>query len=103
MGPKEAPVSTMVYLKKIAVRGGLGVKLRVCLGFFCLAVGMAVVDGLCLEASCSLILFCPFAMIPSNLAWANRQNLLRRVFAILLSWRRAVELVSGVLCPLLLR
>jgi hypothetical protein len=31
-----------------------------------------------------------FAMIPISLAWANRQSLLRRVFAILLSWKRAV-------------
>ncbi len=42
-------------------------------------------------------------MMPSSLVCASEQSLLRRVFAILLSWRRAVELVSGVLYPLRLR
>ncbi len=44
-----------------------------------------------------------FTMMPSSLVCASEQSLSRRVFAILLSWRRAVELVSGVLCPLHLR
>ena len=41
-------------------------------------------------------------MMLRSLVCAKEQSLLRRVFVILLSWRRAVELVSGVLCPLLL-
>ena len=42
-------------------------------------------------------------MMPKGLVCAKEQSLLRRVFAILLSWKRAAELVSGVLCPLRLR
>jgi hypothetical protein len=41
-------------------------------------------------------------MTPS-LICAKEQSLLRRVFAILVSWRRAVELVSGVLWSFLLQ
>ncbi len=87
----------------MAVRGGLGVLVCGCLGAVCLADGMAEVVKQLLEDYCSRIFFCMFAMMPSNLVCASEQSLLRRVFAILLSRRRAVELVSGVLCPLRLR
>jgi len=42
-------------------------------------------------------------MMPKSLVCTKKQSLLRRVFAILLSWRRAADLVSGVLCSFLLR
>ena len=42
-------------------------------------------------------------MMSKSLVCAKEQSELRRVFAILLSCRRAVELVSGVLCPFRLR
>ena len=87
----------------MAVRGGLGVLIGGCLGAVCLAVGMAGVMLQFLVASCSRIFFCLFAMMLSSLVCASAQSLLRRAFAILLSWKRAVELVSGVLCPLRLR
>ena len=86
----------------MAVRGGIGVLIGGCLGAVCLACGMAGVVRQ-FEDSCSRIFFCLFAMMPSSLVCASKQSLLRRAFAIFLSWRRAVELVSGVLCPLRLR
>ncbi len=87
----------------MVVRGGLGVLGGGCLGAVRLAGGMAGVVLQFLVASCSRIFFCLFAMMPSSLVCASEQSLLRRAFAILLSWRRDVELVSGVLCPLRLR
>ena len=87
----------------MAVRGGLGVLAGGCLVAVCLADGVVGVVLQFLVASCSRIFFCLFAMMPISLVCASEQSLLRRVFAILLSWRRAVELVSGVLCPLCLR
>ena len=81
----------------MVVRGGLGVLVGGCLGAVCLADGMAGVVNQFLEDSCSRIFFCIFAMMPSSLVCASEQSLLRRAFAIFLSWVRAVELVSGVL------
>ena len=81
----------------MAVRGGLVVLVGDFLGAVCLADGMAGVVLQFLVASCSRIFFCLFAMMPSSLVCASEQSLLRRAFAIFLSWVRAVELVSGVL------
>ncbi len=82
------------------VRGGLGVRVGGCLGDIYMANGMCRALVLGLDASCSLIIFCLCAMMPSNLVCAIEQRLLKRVSAILLSWKRAVELVPGVLCLL---
>jgi hypothetical protein len=41
--------------------------------------------------------------MPRSHVRAREQRVLRRVFANLVSWRRAVELVSGVLYPFRLR
>ena len=80
----------------MAVRGGLGVLIGGCPWAVRLASGVAGVVKL-FEDSCSRIFFCLFAMMPSSLVCASEQSLLRRAFAIFLSWVRAVELVSGVL------
>jgi len=61
------------------------------------AVGVGLVDA------CSLIFFCRCAIMPRIPVCAREQSLLRRVFAILMSRRGAIELVSGVLCPFRLR
>jgi hypothetical protein len=82
----------------MVARGGLGVLVDGCLGVICLANGMYGTLELGHDASCPLIFLCLCAMMPRNLVCASEQSLLSRVFAILLSWRRAVELVSGVLC-----
>ncbi len=68
-----------------------------------MANGMPGAVGFGLVADCSLTFFCLCAMMPMNLVFAREQSFLRRVFAILLSWRRAVDLVSGVLCSFRLR
>ena len=81
----------------MAVRGGLGVLVGDFLGAVGLADDMAGIVLQFLVASCSRIFFCLFAMMSSSLVCASEQSLLSMVFAILLSWRRAVELVSGVL------
>ena len=103
VGPSSGASLRYALSQIMAVRSGLGVLVGGCLGAVCLADGMAGVELQFLVASCSRIFFCLFAMMPSSLVCASEQSLLRRVFAILLSWRRAVELVSGVLCPLRLR
>jgi hypothetical protein len=38
-------------------------------------------------------------MMPRSLVWAREQNLSSRAFAVRVSCRRAVLLISGVLCP----
>ena len=86
----------------MVVRGGLGVLIGGCLGAVCLACGVAGVVRQ-FEDSCSRIFFCLFAMMPSSLVCASIQSLLRSTFAILVTWRRAVELVSGSFCPFPLR
>ena len=82
----------------MVVRDGLGVRVDRYLGAVCLANGMSGAVGSGIVAACSLIFFCLWAMMPRILVSAREQSLLRRVFAVLLSWRRAAELVSGVLC-----
>ncbi len=77
----------------IVVRSGLGVRVRRCLGAVCLAIGMSGAVGFGIVAAYSLINFCLYAMMPKSIVCAKEQSLLRRVFAILLSWRRAAELV----------
>jgi hypothetical protein len=79
------------------VRSGLGVLVGGCLGAVCLSDGMAGVVKQLLEDSCFRILFSLLAMMPNSLVCASEQSLLRRVFAILLSWRRACR-ASCVLC-----
>jgi hypothetical protein len=87
----------------MVVRGGLGVRVGRSLGAVCLAKGISGVVWFGIIAACSLINLCLCVMMPKNLVCAKEQSLLRRIFAILLSWRRATELVSGVLCPFRLR
>ena len=103
MGPSCGANLYYDLCQMMVVRGGLGVWVGGCLGAVCLAnyVFGAVLLGL--VAIISLIFFRMCAMMPKTLVFAKEQSLLRRVFAILLSWMRAVELVSGVLCPFRLR
>ena len=103
VGPSSGARLYYDLSQMIAVRGGLGVRVGRCLGAVCLAIGISGAVGFGVVAACSLINFCLCAMMPKSLVCAKEQSLLRRVFAILLSWRRAAELVSGVLCPFLLR
>jgi hypothetical protein len=103
VGPNSGARLYYALSQMIVVRGGLGARVGRCLGAVCLAIGMSGVVGFGIVAACSLINFCLCALMPKSLVCAKEQSLLRRVFAILLSWKRAVELVSGVLCPFRLR
>ena len=103
MGPSIGVSLCLDLCQMMFVRGGLCVRVGGCLGTVCLANGMPGAVGFGLVDACSLIFFCLCAMMPRSLVCAKEESLLRRVIAILLSWRRAVELVSGVLCPFLLR
>ena len=99
VGPSSGASLYHERYKMMDVRGDLGVRVVRCLGAICLANGMSGAMGVGLVAAYSLIFMCLCAMIPRSPVCAREQSLLRRVFAILLSWRRAVELVLGVLCP----
>ena len=52
---------------------------------------------LVLPVICSLIVCCRFAMMPRNLVWAREQSLSSRVFAVYVSCKMAVLLISAVL------
>jgi len=103
VGPSSGAKLYYDLSQMIVVRGGLGARAGRCLGVVCLAIGMSGAVGFGIVAACSQINFCLCAIMPNNLVCAKEQSLLRRVFAILLSWRRAAELVSGVLCQFRLR
>ena len=97
VGPSSGAKLYYDLSQMIAVRGGLGDRVGRCLGAVCLAIGMSGAVGFSIVDAFSLINFCLCAMMPKCLVCAREQSLLRRVFAILLSWRRAAELMSGVL------
>ena len=84
----------------IAVVGCLGGCVGGCLITRCAVVcpphGVGV---LVLPVVCSLIFCCRFAMMSRSLVWARAQNLSSSAFAVRVSCRRAVLLISGVLCP----
>ncbi len=103
VGPSSGAILYYELSQMIAVRSGLGVRVGRCLGAVCLAIGMSGAVGFGIVAACFLINFCMRVMMPKSLVYAKKQSLLRKVFAILWSWRRAAELVSGVLCSFRLR
>ena len=99
VGPSSGARLYYDLSQMIVVRCGIGVRVGRCLCVVCLAIGMSSAAGFGIVDAFSLINFCLFAMMPKSLVCAREQSMLRRVFSILLSWRRAVELVSGVLWP----
>ena len=103
MGPSSGASIYYDLYQMMVVRGCLGVRVDGSLGAVCLASGIygAVCFGI--VAACFLINFYLCVMMPKSLVCAKEQSLLRRVFAILLSSRRAAELVSCVLWPFRLR
>ncbi len=103
MGPSIGANLYYDLCQMMAVRGGLGVLVGGCLEAVCLVNGVSAAVWLGLVAIVSLTFFCLCAMMPKSLVCAREQSLLMRVFAILLSWMRAVELVAGVLRPFRLR
>ncbi len=103
MGPSSGANIYHDLCQMMVVRGGLGAWVGGSLGAVCLANGVSGAVGLGLVAIISLIFFCLCAMMPKSLVCAREQSLFMRVFAILLSWMRAVEFVSGVSCPFRLR
>ncbi len=84
----------------MAVVGCMGGCIGGCLITRC-AVGCSPssVGVLLLPVVCSLIFCCLCAMMPRSLVWVRVHNLSRSAFAVRVSWRRAVLLISGVLCP----
>ena len=84
----------------MAVVGCMGGCIGGCLMTRC-AVGCSPssVGVLLLPVVCSLIFCCLCAMMPRSLVWARVQNLSSSAFAVRVSCRRAVLLISGVLCP----
>ncbi len=54
---------------------------------------------LVLLVDCSLIFCCRCAMMPRSHKWAREQNLSSRAFAVRMPCKRAVLLISGVMCP----
>ena len=84
----------------IAVVGCLGCCVGGCLLTSC-AVGCPSpsVGVLVPPEVCSLIFCCLCAMMPRSLVWARVHNLSRSALAVRVSWRRAVLLIPGVLCP----
>jgi len=103
MGPSSGASLYYDLSQTMVVRGGLGVRVGGSLGAVCLANGIFCAVWFGLVDACSLIFFCLCVMMPKSLVCAKERSLLRRVVAILLSWRRVVELVSGVLWPFRLR
>ena len=103
MGPSSGARLYYDLSQMIVVRGSLGVRVVRSLGAVCLADGISGAVWFGLVAACSLINFCLCVMMHKSLVCAKEQILLKRVFAIFLSWRRATELASGVLCPFRLR
>ena len=84
----------------MAVVGCLGGCIGGCLVTRCV-VGCfpSSVGVLLLPVACSLIFCCLCAMIPRSLDWVREQNLSSKAFAVRVSCRRVVLLISGVLCP----
>ena len=103
MGPSSGASLYYDLSEMMVVRGGLGVRMGRSLGAVCLANGISGAVWFGIIAACSLINFFLCAVMPKSLVRAKEQSLLRRFLAILLSWRKAAELVSGVLCPFRLR
>ena len=84
----------------MAVVGCLGGCIGGCLVTRCVVECFpSSVGVLLLPVVCSLIFCCLCAMIPRSLDWAREQNLLSKAFAVRVPCRRAVLLISGVLCP----
>ena len=81
----------------IAVVGCLGGCVGRCL-YACCAVGCVLpnVVVMVLPVVYSPIFCCRCAMTPRSLAWVREQNLPARAFAVHVSCRRAVLLISGV-------
>ena len=102
VGPSSGARLYYDLSQMMAVRGGLGARVGESLGAVCLANGISGALWDAIVVACSMVSFCLCVMTPS-LICAKEQSLLRRVFAILVSWRRAVELVSGVLWSFLLQ
>ncbi len=96
VGPSSGASLYYNISQMMIVRGGLGVRVGRSLGAVCLANGISGAMWFGILVACFLINFCLCAMMPKSLVCVKEQGLLRRVFAILLSWRRAAELVSGV-------
>jgi hypothetical protein len=71
-----------------------------CLGArFAVGCSPSSVGVLVLPVDCSLIFCCLCSMMPRSLVWAREQNLSSMAFAVRVSCRRAVLLISGLLCP----
>ena len=103
VGPSSGASLYYDLSQMMVVRGGIGFRVGRSLGAISLANGISGVVWIATVAACSLINLCLCVMMPKSLDCAKEQSLLRRVFAILLSWRRAAELVSGFLWPFRLR